>query len=345
MKLSSLFCFASLLLISISSSGCQQSPLADVLKFGATPAHAQEVGVPGGAARTWVGWKFDLNKALSPTAPSYLGVTGSKLYRDSGPPLDFGWDQAVGEFQRVGPSDLLCDGHFHQVPRIFRADLPAPGLYRVKIFMGDETSGHDLMRISAEGMPKADNISVIGREFAERNFSVDVQDGTLELEFSDAGGNNLDWVVNSIQIYSATGPELVLTAPAPTLMADGSSLDKIVGTGASPGTILTVTIDRGLLLTADVDPRWPGTQIAADARGAFEFKVQRPAVPGTSRVTVSEIAGTQFGETTIAYTAPPPAAVQVFPRGGRFATPVIAPPAASVKPTNPFESDPEQPAR
>src|SRR5204863_148545 len=87
-------------------------------------------------------------------------------------------------------------------------------------------------------------------EFAERNFSVDVPDGTLELEFSDAGGNNLDWVVNSIQIYSATGPELVLTAPAPTLMADGASLDKIVGTGASPGAILTVTIERVLLAIA-----------------------------------------------------------------------------------------------
>jgi hypothetical protein len=132
----------------------------------------------------------------------------------------------------------------------------------------------------------------------------------------------------------------VLTAPAPTLVGDGATLDTITGTGSSPGAILTVTADRGLLLTADVSPQLPGTQIAADARGGFEFKVQRPSVPGVGLVTASEVAGTQYGELLMTYTAPPPPAVQVFPPRARFATPVTAPPRVPAGPTNPFDSDP-----
>lgn len=332
MKTASLSCSASLLLI-VSFVECNQSPFADVLNLGATQAHAQEVG----AAGAWAGWKFDLNKGLSPTSPGYLGVMGSKLYRDSGPPLDYGWDLAVGEFERPGPSDLLSDGHFHQEPRIFRADLPAPGRYRVRLYLGDELAPHDHMRVTGEGAVRADEISTTAREFAERNFSIDVQDGTLELQFEDVGTGNPDWVINAIEIYSAAGPDLVLSAPAPTLIADGATLDTIKGTAASPGAIITVTTDRGLLLTADVNPQLPGTQVAADARGEFDLKIQRPALPGVTRITASEVAGTQYGETTLAYTAPPPSAQQVFPLRARFATPVTVPPTVPVGAKNPFD--------
>ena len=81
----------------------------------------------------------------------------------------------------------------------FKVDLPA-GTYSVSITMGDYTHLHDNMIVKANTVTVLSDVDNIAGAFTDNTFTVSVSGGSLSLEFSDGGGSDPTWVVNSITI-------------------------------------------------------------------------------------------------------------------------------------------------
>jgi len=77
----------------------------------------------------------------------------------------------------------------------------ANGTYEVAVNLFDANYLHDNMQVRAEGQVKLSN-QTFGASAGNdtRTFNVTVTDGQLDLEFSDQGGNDRNWVLNRIVI-------------------------------------------------------------------------------------------------------------------------------------------------
>jgi len=95
---------------------------------------------------------------------------------------------------------LNRDFVFGRNTRVFQQQI-ANGNYRVTLNLFDASARHDNMRVRAEGVTKLSNQTFGGSAGnSNRSFNVTVRDGRLDIEFSDQGGSNPDWVVNRIVI-------------------------------------------------------------------------------------------------------------------------------------------------
>lgn len=191
------------------------APPGPALAPASPAANPQSPGATAVAPGAWTAWKFDFGAPASAAEPGYLVVSGSKVYIDTGPALDYGWAAPVRDFDRNHPSSLLLDGCFGRDPAIFRADVPVPGNYQVKIYLGDAQFIREHTRITAEGVATIDDVTTGKGDFAERTLIVNVHDGTLDLEFRHVGGGTPDWVVNGVEVYPAAGdaPARPVVAP------------------------------------------------------------------------------------------------------------------------------------
>jgi fibronectin type 3 domain-containing protein len=142
--------------------------------------------------------KFDLGTASSPLASGYTQVTETTAYASGG----FGWTSTAGNQSRDrSVSDpLQTDFVFNSAARTFRATVPN-STYNVKVTMGDANTWHDQMAIKANGAVVAPSITAGIDQWVDTIFQVTVTNGLLDLEFSDGGGSDANWVVNAIEIY------------------------------------------------------------------------------------------------------------------------------------------------
>src|SRR3990172_12956576 len=99
--------------------------------------------------------------------------------------------------------------------RTFKVDK-ANGTYNVTVTMGDNNYAHDNMVVKANGTTVLADVDNAAGAFTVNTFSVTVSGGSISLEFSDAGGSDPTWVVNSVTFASAP-------APAPVIMKFGTS--------------------------------------------------------------------------------------------------------------------------
>jgi hypothetical protein len=86
--------------------------------------------------------------------------------------------------------------------RIFRMSL-TNDTYNVTVIMGDNDYAHDNMVVKANGVVALADVDNAAGAFTSNTFSVTVSDGLLSLEFSDAGGTDPTWVINSIEVTAA----------------------------------------------------------------------------------------------------------------------------------------------
>jgi fibronectin type 3 domain-containing protein len=250
--------------------------------------------------------RLEFDAGTAAPAFGYLSVRGSDTYT---PARGYGWLTAAPEFERSGPTPLLRAGHYGSAPNTFRMDL-APGTYRVSVTVGDANYPHDDINITVvagSGVGLA-GLSNAPGQFVQRSFLATTDaSGQLALQFSDGGGYDPYWVVNSLEVRPvATIGSLTLTGPG-SVPADGTSpvdTDTIQGTGATPGALVTVSTTLGTIVGADADPNYAGIQVQADADGNFSFQVQRPTAGGTAVITAEDVTGASLGSTTITYTAP-----------------------------------------
>ncbi|MEM6885891.1 MAG: carbohydrate-binding protein [Verrucomicrobiota bacterium] len=163
----------------------------------------------GGANPNWVVNSIEISQASSVSAQFDLGTGSSPVQSEytrvsqSTAAGSFGWTNMAGLGERdrgAGGSrtSLTRDLVFSSQPRTFKYDI-ANGTYNVSVTIGDIYAVDDIV-IKAEGQTKASNIDRAVDQYQDVTFSVTVSDGSLDIEFSDAGGANPNWVVNAITI-------------------------------------------------------------------------------------------------------------------------------------------------
>lgn len=144
-------------------------------------------------------FKFDFGTASSPLAAGFTRVTEATAYSAGGA----GWTDLTGLESRdrsaVG-DELTRDFVMHSsAARTFRVDLPN-GNYTVSVTMGDNDFAHDDMVVKANGVTVLPDVDSAAGAYATNTFNVTVSGGFLTLEFSDAGGADPTWVVNTITV-------------------------------------------------------------------------------------------------------------------------------------------------
>jgi fibronectin-binding autotransporter adhesin len=241
-------------------------------------------------------------------------------------------------------ASLLRDGHWSGSSNIrksiFRFEVPNPGSnagkwYVVSVKVGKPGGNVDQMRVKNADDPdpifyQANNITVANQQYGEFKFPVRANsNGEIRLEFSDNGGVEPHWYVNSLELRP--GQLLSFGSPPTTLEANGQQIDTHTIYGAIPGSVVTITSSLGTLqLGGDIDPAMQGLQVLVNGSGQAQFLLQRPSGPGLAFLqydAISAIEGTfentGFGE--IDFVAPPTRRFDFGVFNSPVQTPVWAP--------------------
>lgn len=247
--------------------------------------------------------QFDFDGGSFSTQSDYRSVWGSDLYTTV---KGYGWSRVVYSFDRGAPDALLRDGHYGQ-DATFLVDLPTAGDYLVNVAIGDAAPFyHDQIEVTAEGASAPQlKLSTQPGQWSSLSFVVTVLDGTLNLQFRDAGGADPNFVVNALRIRPVSANPITLerTTPAGSdaLDADGTTVDTYAGTGAPADAWITVTTTLGTIdASQDVSSTYQGVQVLADTAGAFTFQIRRPSSTGgsgnvTATITAQEVQGRNLG--------------------------------------------------
>jgi hypothetical protein len=169
--------------------------------------------------------RFDFNASNAPgvTATGFLPVRGSDTYTAA---RGFGWNVVVPEFDRGTASPvtvaLYRDGHYGNAgpagARTFRIQVD-PGVYNLRVYVGDASVSRDNIRVSAEGgvglivVPNTAVNNFVSVTFTGQDVNAD---GILDVTIQDLGGDPY-WVINGLDIWTTTDP-----GQAPQLAVGGA---------------------------------------------------------------------------------------------------------------------------
>jgi hypothetical protein len=140
-------------------------------------------------------YNYDFGTSTSPVTSGWTAITPNTTG-------DISWSASVDSRDRGaggGVNDINRDFVFSNKPITLRHKI-ANGTWGVILNMGDKTNPHDLMAVKAEGILQKNNINNAAGEFPYVTFDVTVNDGQLDIEFSDAGGSDANWVVTRMTL-------------------------------------------------------------------------------------------------------------------------------------------------
>ncbi|HTP01314.1 MAG TPA: NBR1-Ig-like domain-containing protein, partial [Anaerolineales bacterium] len=141
----------------------------------------------------------------SPVAQGFTQVTEATAYSAG----NFGWTDltTLESRDRTSSSDALRRDFVmsSSAARTFKVDLPN-GSYTVTTTMGDQDFAHDNEVVKANGATVLSSVTSAAGSYAVGTFNTSVTNGSLSLEFSDAGGSDATWVLNGISIRSGSQP-------------------------------------------------------------------------------------------------------------------------------------------
>lgn len=144
------------------------------------------------------GYKYDFGTGSSPLEPAYTRITHTSGYSSG----LAGWTDTIGleSRDRSAPDKLNRDFVQHSsAARTFKVDLP-DGSYTVSVTMGDNDHLHDDMIVKVDGVIELADVDNAVGVFTVNTFSITVSGGSVSFEFSDGGGSDATWVVNSLTI-------------------------------------------------------------------------------------------------------------------------------------------------
>jgi hypothetical protein len=170
-------------------------------------------------------YKFDFQPAGSPVEENYTMITRTMLYNSS---TGYGWlaspiddrDRGSGSY----PENLTRDFIFDSVNRTFIVDLPN-GNYIVTVLLGDMSYAHDLMNVYANDQLKLSGVNTSAGEIKWLDFFVPIDNGQLNITFSDTGGS-IHWTcpgliiksyVKTYEMKNEIGSTYLVKIPYPTL--------------------------------------------------------------------------------------------------------------------------------
>lgn len=140
---------------------------------------------------------FDFGTSTSSVVEGAIQISDLHLLKGA-----YGWVSAPLTRNRTSGTDSeLADFNMSATPMVFKVYVNN-GLYTITVKQGDYDYAHDHMVLKVNGSVRlADVTSAIG-QFQVNKFELDVVDNLLEFEFSDGGGSDANWVVNSLDIES-----------------------------------------------------------------------------------------------------------------------------------------------
>ena len=239
--------------------------------------------------------RFDLNGTGAPTAAGFVGV-GSGTSNAYTATQGYGWETTSATFDRFAPTELLRDGHIG-TDNTFQVDV-TNGDYVVSVTLGDAVPRDDVA-VYAEGVLVLDGVTTAAGRHAHRSFPVAVVDGQLSLRFEDHGFDP-HFTVNAIEIVASQATHTLTPNETGTT---------IVGSGATPGSLITVSTSLGSIAgtIADADVNYAGVQVTAGVDGSFNFAITAPITGGSATISSEEVTGRGIGSTTFAYAGLGPA--------------------------------------
>jgi hypothetical protein len=147
---------------------------------------------------------FDFGTATSPVAAGALQVTETTMINDS-----YGWTTTVLSRDRgSAASDELRDFNMASAGSTFKVFVK-PGTYSITAKQGDFSFAHDNMNIYVNGVVKASNVNSAINTYITSTFDVTTVTDVLEFTFTDGGGADANWVINSLKIEA----QLITSTP------------------------------------------------------------------------------------------------------------------------------------
>lgn len=226
----------------------------------------------------------------------FIGVLPSDIYSAGS---GFGWEHEPGSFDNGDfvndpRGDLNRDGAIDTESNSFYTELPND-TYDVIVTMGT-LNDLDGMRLRANGDTVLYAGETLAGEHLQTTFQVEVTDNIFLLEVGDAGLLP-NWVINSVEIWSATQTEpIVFTVGPGSVMADEMTVSTVTAvTTANAGDEVTVKTSLGTILTPDVNPEIAGVQLSVPVGGALAFDILAPAHSGTPELTAISTDGHHQG--------------------------------------------------
>lgn len=140
---------------------------------------------------------FDFGTPTSPLASGAIRISEETLFLNS-----YGWLGTVLSRDRSTSDSELRDFNMSAVastPATFKV-LLENGDYAVTTIQGDATYRHDNMQIKINGVVKASNITNAIGQYITTGMEAKITDNVMEVEFSDQGGSDANWVINSMRI-------------------------------------------------------------------------------------------------------------------------------------------------
>ena len=216
---------------------------------------------------------FDFGTSGSPVESEYTQVTETTFYSAS---LGYGWSSTTGLTSRdrgAPDNNLKRDLVQSQTQNTFNVDL-ANDDYQVNVTIGDQSYGHDLIDVTAEGILKIDDLTVSAGSFQEIIFWVTVADEQLNLGIHDDGGGDGNWVLTALTIELGTPP----TPPTE------ASID--FGTSGSPVESEYTQVTETTFYSASLGYGWSSTTgLTSRDRGAPDNNLKRDLVQSQTQNT------------------------------------------------------------
>lgn len=138
---------------------------------------------------------FDFGLSTSPVMAGAIQITESTALNSS-----YGWLSTAGILprDRVTSTDELRDFVLSPTAATFRVFVQN-GTFHVTIKQGDVSYAHDNMGIAVNGINKASVTSGLN-SFVTTVFDVSTNNNVLDFTFTDGGGSDVNWVLNSLKL-------------------------------------------------------------------------------------------------------------------------------------------------
>jgi len=143
--------------------------------------------------------------------------------------------------------------------------------------------------------------------------------GTAILGVESPAGTSLATVTGNTAIVLQPGPPagtITLTPSPASIVADGVSTSTVTSgmirdaynNPVMDGTLITVAVDRGSIVTPDASSIYPGIQVTTSG-GVISFVIQSSTVIGTANITALSVGGSASGSTQIVFVAGAPSPI------------------------------------
>ena len=225
---------------------------------------------------------FDFGTDQSPVDPDALQVSDTIRYTAT---RGFGMTSDVRGIDRGRDDDLLRD--FVEGPTVgFRVDLP-DGIYQVEPMLGDRLQLRERMQVSINGEVRG-LITTLGGTSATPSYYVEVQNGRIDIEVTDLGGESPNAALAALTI-TALDNSAGIPQDSPAQAANRSPLLVVM----THGRVTPPKQDGGLMGTVvsklaghDVKENMPGED--GDVLGEIVEGAVKSAFPSEGRPDVSD---------------------------------------------------------